>query len=49
LTKEFIDVYLQGVTQIDFKVIALAVGSIPSEVAQFTYEIKHGIQPVLEN
>ena len=43
LTKEFVDLYLQGVTQVDFKVIALAVGSIPSEVAQWTYEVKHGI------
>lgn len=49
ITKEFIDTYLQGVPKLDFKVIALALGSIPSEVAQFSYEVKQGIMPVLEN
>lgn len=43
LTREFV----LGETRIDFKVIAVAIGSIPSEVAQWTYDIKPNINPIV--
>ena len=45
LTREFVNSHCKDNTRIDFKVIAVAQGTIPSEVAQYTYEVKDNIQP----
>lgn len=38
---------MNGITKVDIKVIGVAQGVIPSEVAQWTYEVKPNIQPIL--